>query len=94
MSRSIECICINDANRPSEIPQDRWVKVSEKYHVTHIFLMMQQNKIQGCELAEFDISDCVPYNCYRLDRFAFTEENFKKLMEMVKDCDHLKMLIF
>jgi len=89
MSRAIKCICIDDTKRPVEIPVTSWPKKGNEYHITHIFLMMQQGKIKGCELAEFDISECVPFNCYRLDRFAISKDDIGKLMQMIKECDEL-----
>lgn len=90
--RGIECICVDDKGKPLEIPQEKWVKEGEKYHITHIFVMIQQGKIKGCELAEFDISDCLPYNCYRLSRFAIKAEDLQKLMQLISDCDELNQL--
>src|SRR5690606_5769058 len=89
MSNSIKCVCADDSDRPKEIPESKWPKKGNEYHVTHIFLMKNQGNIKGCELAEFDISMCHPYNCYRLSRFAFTEEDFLKLLAMIKRCDKL-----
>jgi len=82
----IPCICIDDKHKPLEIPSSRWVKEGNEYHIVHVYHQHQQKGIKGVELSEFDISDCVPYNCYRLDRFAFTEENIQKLMELMQDC--------
>jgi hypothetical protein len=89
MSRSIKVLCINDKGRPQEIPADRWIVEGTWYHITHIYLMLQQRKIQGCELAEFDISDCIPYNCYRLDRFGIREGDLQKLFDMIRHCSTL-----
>lgn len=85
----IPCICIDDKNRPVEIPVSKWVKDGVEYHITHVYHQHQQKGIKGVELLEFDISDCVPYNCYRLDRFAFTEENLLKLIELMQQCTEL-----
>ena len=85
----IPCICIDDKNRPLEVPVSKWVVKEQEYHITHVYHQYQQKGIKGVELAEFDISDCVPYNCYRLDRFAFTEENLLKLIELVQQCTEL-----
>ena len=85
----VECVCIDDKNKPGEIPSAKWVKKDQKYHITHVYHQHQQKGIKGVELAEFDISECVPYNCYRLDRFAFTKENFDKLVKMMEDCTEL-----
>lgn len=85
----IPCYCIDDLNRPSEVPANKWVVAGQKYHITHVYYQHQQKGIKGVELAEFDISDCVPYNCYRLERFAFTEENILKLIELIQQCTAL-----
>ena len=85
----ISCICIDDKHKPLEIPSARWVKEGEEYHIVHVYHQHQQKGIKGVELSEFDISDCVPYNCYRLDRFAFTEENIRKLVELMQECTEL-----
>ena len=85
----IPCICVDDKHKPLEIPFCKWVVKGQEYHITHVYNNIHQNGIKGVELFEHDISECLPYNCYRLDRFAFTEENLKKLIEMMKDCTEL-----
>jgi hypothetical protein len=85
----IPCVCVDDIGRPLEVPVSRWVKKGVEYHVTHVYHQFQQKGVKGVELLEFDISDCVPYNCYRLDRFAFTAENIQKLIELMQDCTEL-----
>lgn len=85
----IPCTCIDSKNRPNEIPLSKWVVEGNEYHIIHVYHQYQQNGIKGVELAEFDISDCVPYNCYRLDRFAFTQENLLKLFELMQQCTEL-----
>lgn len=88
----IPCICVDDSKKPSEIPKDKWVVKDEKYHITHIFKQKNQNNIKGCELAEHDISDCSPYNCYRLSRFSIHKDDLQKLIEMIKFCDQYNEL--
>ena len=66
----VKCICIDDKKKPSIIPDSKWIKEGEVYHITHIFIQKLQGDIQGCEIAETDISQYKPYNCFRLDRFA------------------------
>lgn len=85
----IPCVCVDDIGKPLEIPSSKWVKEGEKYHITHVYHQYQQNGIKGVELYEFDISNCVPYNCYRLDRFAFTEEGLLMLIELMNQCTEL-----
>lgn len=85
----IECLCVDDQNKPKEIPNNLWVKKNNKYQVIHIFAMVNQKGIKGCEIAEIDLGGLKPYNCFRLDRFAFTEEGLKQLTEMMKHCTEL-----
>lgn len=88
----IRCICIDDQNKPSVIPQEKWVEKGNWYNISYIFIMVNQGRIQGVELAEFDISMHAPYNCYRLSRFAVLEDDLKKFAELIKDCDDMRQL--
>jgi hypothetical protein len=81
---NVRCICIDNSNKPKEIPSDKWVRKDDKYHITHIFIMKNQDNIQGVELDEFDISMHKPYNCYRLTRFAILLEDLDKFMALIK----------
>lgn len=85
----VRVLCVNDANKPNEIPQSKWIVKDKEYHITWIYNQLQQKGIKGVELAEFDISDCIPYNCYRLDRFAIHVEDLEILMQMFKDATEL-----
>lgn len=81
----VRVICINDKNRPLEVPANKWPKEGNEYHITWIYNQMLQKGILGVELAEFDISDCTPYNCYNLKRFAINKEDFELFVQMAKD---------
>ena len=85
----IPCICVDDKHKPLEIPFCKWVVKGSEYHIVHVHHQLQQKGVKGVELFEFDISDCVPYNCYRLDRFAFTEDNLQKLIALMQECTEL-----
>ena len=85
----IPCICVDDVGRPLEIPTSKWVKKGVQYHVTHVYHQYQQKGLKGVELYEFDISNCFPYNCYRLDRFAFTVEGVNDLIKLMNECTEL-----
>lgn len=85
----IRAICIDDKNRPKQIPADKWVKQKQQYHITWIYKMVNQKGIQGVSLAEHDISDCDPYNCYRLTRFAIHIDDLPALVELMKTCTEL-----
>ena len=85
----VKAICIDDTKKPKEIPSDKWVKAGELYTITHLYKQLNQNNIKGVELAEFDISMCKPYNCYRLSRFIIKLEDFDKFVQMMKDSNEL-----
>jgi hypothetical protein len=67
---NIEVICINDQYRPNEVPLSRWIKKGNHYHIIEITKLNAQNGIYGCKLAEINNDDLVPYQFFRLDRFA------------------------
>lgn len=85
----VEALCIDDKNKPSIIPDSLWIKEKEIYHITWIFKMVNQEGIQGCSIAEKDISAYLPYNCFRLSRFAFKQDDLDKLRQLLIDCTQM-----
>ena len=82
----VECICINDANRPKQIPVNKWVKEGDLYNVIYTVRVLPQNKI-GVHLQEIDLDEsCMPYEYFLLNRFAFTLSGLEKLQQLIKDC--------
>lgn len=82
----VECICINDKDRPNEIRLSKWVKEGNKYNIIYTVTVLPQRQI-GVHLSEINLTeDEAPYEYFLLNRFAFTEENLKKLIELIKDC--------
>lgn len=84
----IKCICIDDTNKPSVIPKEKWIEKDKEYHITYIYVMKNQIQfgIQGCDIAEIDISDYHPYNCFRLSRFAFSVDDLEALINIMIEC--------
>ena len=86
---SIRCVCINDSNKPVEIPPKKWIKKDKEYHITHIYYHYQQKK-SGFELSEIFLDDsCFPYVSFDSNRFAIPQEEAEKLFQMLKDCTEL-----
>lgn len=79
----IKCICIDNADRPNEIPISKWLELEKEYTITKIFNMKFQNGVLGAELKELDISEFATYNCFRLTRFGFKEQDLKALGELM-----------
>jgi len=72
---NLEVICINDKNRPNEVPMNRWVKEGKTYHVIEVSKLNMQQGIYGCKLAEINNDDLFPYQFFRLDRFAVSVDD-------------------
>ena len=86
---SVECICINDSNRPKEIPQSKWIKEGEKYTVIYTVTVLPQKQL-GFHLAEIELTDNeLPYEYLLASRFGFTQDNLQKLIELIKDCSEI-----
>jgi hypothetical protein len=88
----IPCYCINDSDKPEEIPMRQWVKRGEKYHVTHVYKQLLQQNQLGFLLREINLKGCAPYNCYLSSRFLFLEKDLPKLIEMIEACGELNDL--
>ena len=85
----VKCLCIDDSNKPSIIPNNLWVKKGRVYTINWVYKMVNQNSIQGCDLDELDISKYHPYNCFKLNRFAINVEDLLKLKELISNCTEL-----
>ena len=82
---NIKVICIDDQNRPNEVPLNRWIKKGEAYHIIQIDKMNAQGGIYGCKLAERDNDDLAPYQYFRLTRFAvpITLEDEEEVLDQI-----------
>ena len=86
---SVECICINDSNRPNEIPVSKWIKKGNTYNVIFTVTVLPQKEL-GVQLAEIELTDReLPYEYFLANRFSFTEDNLKKLIELIEDCSDI-----
>jgi hypothetical protein len=82
----IECICINDKNRPKEIPETKWIKEGEKYNVIYTTIVLPQKQL-AYHLSEIELTEAeAPYEYFLANRFAVPLENIHKLLELIKDC--------
>jgi hypothetical protein len=73
------------------IPQDKWVVLHDKYHITHFYSKVEKGAlIQGVSLYEKPLDEsCAPYDVFKLSRFAIHEEDVDKLRELIALCDSL-----
>lgn len=83
----IKCICINDNNKPEEIPQEKWIKKDSEYHIIWVLKMINQNNIQGVQLSEISLDDsCLPYEAFKISRFAINSKDLEQLIELMQEC--------
>jgi hypothetical protein len=84
---SVEAICINDSNRPKEIPLSKWVKKGEPYTVIFTVVVLPQKQL-AFHLAEIELDEsCHPYTYFLASRFGFLPHDLLKLIELIKDCN-------
>ena len=82
----IDCICINDSNKPTQIPKDKWLVKGEKYHVIYTVTVLPQKEL-AFHLHEIELDEtCHPYEYFLANRFAFTQDGLKKLIQLIKNC--------
>lgn len=89
----VKCICINDKNRPSKIPQEKWLKEGEEYTIIFTLIVLPQ-KTLAVQLDEIDLDEsCMPYEFFLANRFAFTKEELEKLIAFIEECNHISLSI-
>ncbi len=82
----IECICIDDSNKPKEIPDNKWVKKGQTYHIIYTVIVLPQREL-AVILSEIELTDNeMPYEYFLAKRFAVTQENIGKLFQLIQDC--------
>lgn len=78
----MKVICIDDSNRPNEVPANRWVKEGENYTITETCKMNTQGGIMGVKLEEIDNDDLGIYKYFRASRFAPTSNKTELELEL------------
>lgn len=67
----MKVVCINDRNRPKQIPPEKWIVKGETYTVVSTSMMNLQRSKIGLKLAEIELGQsCFPYEYFDADRFA------------------------
>jgi len=71
---NIRVICVDDANRPKEISEDKWPVKFEKYTIDKIMRLTNKDTKQfgilGVTLKEFSLDENnSPYKYYKMTRF-------------------------
>lgn len=65
----MKVLCIDDRNRPEEVPATHWVKKGEEYNIIRVCKLNIQGLL-GVQLAEIDLSPFEPYIYFDSARFV------------------------
>lgn len=89
----IRCACVNDKNRPNDIPTTKWVKRGQVYTIQFAIVVLPQREL-GLQLEEIELDEsCAPYEYFLANRFAFLKDDLYKLQEFIKECAKINMSI-
>ena len=85
----VKCVCLDDSNKPKEIPDHLWVVQGTEYHIICVYWHPRQG-VQGVDLLEIALDDnCYPFETYQLRRFGFTQKEMEQLRELAMLCNEL-----
>ena len=83
----MKIICIDDTNKPPEIPITKWVKYGETYTLIDVQFLDIKNQM-GFELLEITLDEsCFPYHYFTPNRFI--PQNDKELKQINKSYEKL-----
>jgi len=86
----IKCVCINDSNRPTSIPEHKWVKKDQEYHIIFAQFLLPQKQL-GVQLQEIDLDEtCAPFEYFLANRFGINQSDIEKLIELVYESTQIK----
>lgn len=87
MSLPMKIMCINDKDKPQEIPQDKWVVNGEIYTLIDAQPLLSSNSL-GFVLDEIQLDEtCFPYHYFNPNRFIPIDE--KELDELDAELDEI-----
>jgi len=81
----MKVVCIDDSNKPIDIPEHKWVKKDEIYTIAKVVKLNLQANTLGVELEEIDLTDCFPYEYFLANRFAPIRPEVSLQEEMEKE---------
>lgn len=85
----IKCVCINNENRPSKVPESKWLEKGKEYTLAFSITVLPQKEL-AFQLQEIELDDsCSPYTWFLASRFAFKKDDLEKLAEFIKECNNI-----
>lgn len=85
----IKCLCVNDSNKPNQIPQDKWIEKGKEYTILFSMTVLPQKQL-AFQLYEIDLDDsCSPYTWFLANRFSFREQDLEALIAFIQECNRI-----
>lgn len=89
----IKCVCVDNDNRPSRVPQNKWLEKGKEYTLAFTMTVYPQKKL-AFQLEEIELDEsCSPYTWFLASRFAFKEEDLHRLVEFINECNKITFSI-
>lgn len=89
----IKCVCIDDKNRPSKIPESKWIKEGAEYTLAFAIVVLPQRQL-AFQLQEIDLDEsCSPFTYFLANRFAFDPVYLQRLHEFIKECTNINLSV-
>jgi len=78
--------CINDGNKPKQVPTEKWIVKGQIYTVIATTSMnLQRNKI-GLKLKEIELDQsCFPYEYFDADRFKIVQPEISVAKQEIEE---------
>ena len=78
--------CINDGNKPKQVPTEKWIVKGQMYTVIATTSMnLQRNKI-GLKLKEIELDQsCFPYEYFDADRFKIVQPEISVAKQEIQE---------
>jgi hypothetical protein len=81
----IECICVDDKNKPSTIPSNKWIKKDANYHIIAARVVLPQRQL-AVQLLEISLDEsCSPFTYFLGKRFMIKEDDMLNLIELIQE---------
>lgn len=87
---TVDVLCVDDSDRPDEIPLEKWINKDQVYTVIRIVNIIPipgvlSTPTVGFELLEITLDETnYPYLYFNSDRFRFKQEDLDKMIALSK----------
>ncbi|RTK92547.1 MAG: hypothetical protein EKK61_03875 [Rickettsiales bacterium] len=73
---NIRVMCIDDSNKPKEVPDKDWIKKGDKYTVIKLVRILNKRQLNGNGVKLLEkVIDTPNYKFYKLERFKLLDED-------------------